>query len=134
MADGGVCVLSIPAAPYRGPSAPYERACQIAHYFSRHKSKSKLLLLDANADIGSEGALFKKVWRERYAGIIEYRPGFNTTDVDVGANTVIPLGIGRQGQGRRAERSAATARGSHCRTNGTGQRRQALVRSRLADV
>jgi NADPH-dependent 2,4-dienoyl-CoA reductase/sulfur reductase-like enzyme len=89
MPDGGVYVLTIPAAPYRGPVAPYERACQIAHYFRRHKPKSKVLLLDANADVVSESALFKQAWRERYAGIIEYRPGFNTADVDVGANAVI---------------------------------------------
>jgi sulfide dehydrogenase [flavocytochrome c] flavoprotein subunit len=89
MPDGGVYALSIPTAPYRCPPGPYERACQIAHYFSRHKPKSKVLVLDANADVVSKGPLFKKVWRERYAGIIDYRPNFETVDVDVGSNTVV---------------------------------------------
>lgn len=37
----------------------------------------------------SKGPLFKKVWKERYAGIIEYRPSFKTVDVDVAARTAI---------------------------------------------
>ena len=89
MHDGGVFVLSVPPAPYRCPPGPYERVCQVAHYFSRHKPKSKVLLLDANEDVVSKGPLFKKVWKERYAGIIEYRPSFKTIDVDVAARTAI---------------------------------------------
>ncbi|HEV7816148.1 MAG TPA: FAD/NAD(P)-binding oxidoreductase, partial [Janthinobacterium sp.] len=60
MPDGGVYALSIPPAPYRCPPGPYERACQVAFYFSRHKPKSKVLILDANDDVVSKGALFKK--------------------------------------------------------------------------
>ena len=37
MRDGGVFVLSIPRAPYRCPPGPYERACQVASYFSKAK-------------------------------------------------------------------------------------------------
>ena len=48
----------------------------MAHYFSRHKPKSRVLLLDANPDVVSKGALFKRIWQERYGGIVEYRPGF----------------------------------------------------------
>jgi NADPH-dependent 2,4-dienoyl-CoA reductase/sulfur reductase-like enzyme len=89
MPDGGTFVMSIPQAPYRCPPGPYERACQVAYYFSHAKPKSRILILDANDDVTSKGPLFKKVWAERYKGIIEYRPGFNAADVDASSNTVI---------------------------------------------
>lgn len=89
MPDGGTFVMSIPQAPYRCPPGPYERACQVAHYFGRAKPKSRILVLDANDDVTSKGPLFKKAWAERYKGIIEYRPGFNAADVDALSNTVI---------------------------------------------
>lgn len=89
MPDGGVYALTVPPAPYRCPPGPYERACQVAHYFSRHKPKSKVLLLDANDDVVSKGPLFKKVWKERYGGIIEYRPGFKTVDIDPASKTAV---------------------------------------------
>ncbi|HEY0587938.1 MAG TPA: NAD(P)/FAD-dependent oxidoreductase [Pseudoduganella sp.] len=89
MHDGGVFAMTVPPAPYRCPPGPYERVCQVAHYFSQHKPKSKVLLLDANEDVVSKGPLFKKVWKERYANIIEYRPSFKTVDVDVAARTAV---------------------------------------------
>ncbi len=78
MPDGGTFVMTIPPAPYRCPPGPYERACQVAHYFSRAKPRAKILILDANDDVVSKGALFKRIWAERYPGMIEYRPRFNT--------------------------------------------------------
>ncbi len=78
MPDGGTFVLSIPPAPYRCPPGPYERACQVAHYFSRAKPRSKVLILDANDDVVSKAALFKRIWAQRYPGMIEYRPQFKT--------------------------------------------------------
>ncbi|MET0855647.1 MAG: FCSD flavin-binding domain-containing protein [Telluria sp.] len=89
MPDGGTFALTIPPAPYRCPPGPYERACQVAHYFSRAKPKSKVLILDANEDVVSKGALFKKIWAARFAGIVDYRPGFHTVDVDAAARTAI---------------------------------------------
>ncbi|AXA93514.1 NAD(P)/FAD-dependent oxidoreductase [Massilia sp. YMA4] len=89
MPDGGVYALAVPPAPFRCPPGPYERACQVAFYFSRHKPRSKVLLLDANEDVVSKGPLFKRIWRERYKDIIEYRPGFHTVDVDVAARTAV---------------------------------------------
>jgi sulfide dehydrogenase [flavocytochrome c] flavoprotein subunit len=89
MPDGGVYAMTIPPAPYRCPPGPYERASQIAFYFSRYKPKSKVLILDANEDVVSKGALFKKVWKERYAGIIDYRPSFRAADVDAASRTVV---------------------------------------------
>ena len=74
MPDGGVFVISVPAAPYRCPPAPYERACLVANYFKRAKPKSKIILLDGNPDIASKKALFQSAWNELYAGMIDYRP------------------------------------------------------------
>ena len=88
MPDGGVFAMTIPLAPYRCPPGPYERACQVAEYFSKAKPKSKVLILDANEDVTSKGALFKKAWTERYKGIIEYRNKHNVTDVDVATKTL----------------------------------------------
>lgn len=73
MPDGGVYAITIPEAPFRCPPGPYERACQVAWYLKNFKPKSKVLVLDANQDIVSKPALFKKVWEEQYKGIIEYR-------------------------------------------------------------
>lgn len=88
MPDGGVFAMSIPLAPYRCPPGPYERACQVADYFSKAKPKSKVLILDANDDVTSKGPLFKKAWTERYKGIVEYRNKHNLSDVDVATNTL----------------------------------------------
>jgi sulfide dehydrogenase [flavocytochrome c] flavoprotein chain len=82
MPDGGVFAMTVPLSPYRCPPGPYERACQVAHYFSKAKPRSKVLILDANDDVVSKGALFKKAWAERYAKIIEYRPKHTLADVD----------------------------------------------------
>ena len=88
MPDGGVFAIAIPLAPYRCPPGPYERACQVAHYFSQAKPKSKVLILDANEDVTSKGPLFKKAWADRYAGIVEYRPRHTTVDVDAATRTL----------------------------------------------
>lgn len=73
MPDGGVYAITIPEAPFRCPPGPYERACQVAWYFKNLKPKSKVLVLDANQDIVSKPALFKKAWDDQYKTIIEYR-------------------------------------------------------------
>jgi sulfide dehydrogenase [flavocytochrome c] flavoprotein chain len=88
MPDGGTFAITIPLAPYRCPPGPYERACQVASYFKAAKPKSKVLILDANPDVTSKPALFKKVWAEQYAGMVEYRNQHNATAVDARTNTV----------------------------------------------
>ena len=88
MRDGGVFAISIPEAPYRCPPGPYERACQVANYLKQYKPKSKVLILDANEDVTSKGALFKKVWAEQYSGLIEYRPRNNVVAVDAQTKTL----------------------------------------------
>ncbi|MCX2864035.1 NAD(P)/FAD-dependent oxidoreductase [Paucibacter sp. PLA-PC-4] len=88
MPDGGVYAITIPEAPYRCPPGPYERASVIAGYFKQAKPRSKVLILDANQDVTSKGALFKKVWAEQYKGIIEYRPQHKAVAVDARSKTV----------------------------------------------
>ena len=88
MPDGGVFVMNVPRAPYRCPPGPYERACQVASYLKTHKAKSKIIVLDANAEIISKKGLFTKVWAEMYAGMVDYRPNNNIESVDVKTKTV----------------------------------------------
>ncbi|MEY4283645.1 MAG: Sulfide dehydrogenase [flavocytochrome c] flavoprotein chain precursor [Pseudomonadota bacterium] len=88
MPNGGVFAMSIPAAPYRCPPGPYERACQVASYFKTHKPKSKILILDENADITSKAGLFRKAWADHYAGMIDYRPNHKVMDVDANTRTL----------------------------------------------
>lgn len=88
MPDGGVYALTIPEAPYRCPPGPYERACQVASYFKAAKPRSKVLVLDANQDVTSKGPLFKKVWAEQFAGIVEYRPQHKAVAVDARAGVI----------------------------------------------
>jgi sulfite dehydrogenase len=74
MPDGGVFAMFIPKAPYRCPPGPYERACVVASYLKTAKPKSKVLVLDGNPEIQSKKALFEKAFKDRYAGMLEYRP------------------------------------------------------------
>ncbi len=83
MRDGGVYAIQIPKAPYRCPPGPYERACQVAHYFKTAKPKSKVLILDANEDVQSKKGLFMAAWNGPYKGMVEYRPNSELLDVDV---------------------------------------------------
>jgi NADPH-dependent 2,4-dienoyl-CoA reductase/sulfur reductase-like enzyme len=82
MRDGGTCAITIPEAPYRCPPGPYERASVIAAYFKKAKPKSKVLILDANPDVTSKPALFKKAWADLYGGMVEYRPQHKVMSVD----------------------------------------------------
>jgi len=96
--DGGVYVQTIPKAPYRCPPGPYERVSQIAHYFKTQKPKSKIIVLDANDQIISKGKLFKGVWDDDYAGIIEYRSNWNVTEIDA-ATKIVTNEIGDKERG-----------------------------------
>lgn len=88
MPDGGVYAITVPEQPYRCPPGPYERACQVAWYFKNAKPRSKVLVLDANPDVTSKGALFKKVWAEQYPGIVEFRPQHKVLAVDPRAGLI----------------------------------------------
>jgi sulfide dehydrogenase [flavocytochrome c] flavoprotein chain len=89
MEDGGVVVISVPAAPYRCPPAPYERASQIAWYLKAKKPRSKVLLLDSK-DSFSQQRLFQAAWTKLYPDMIEWMPlsqGGNVTSVDPSTRT-----------------------------------------------
>ncbi|MFN3239047.1 MAG: FCSD flavin-binding domain-containing protein [Pseudomonadales bacterium] len=76
MPDNGLVVISVPAAPFRCPPGPYERASLIANYLQKAKPRAKLILLDSNSKF-SKQPLFEKIWAEQYAGIVERRDPFN---------------------------------------------------------
>ena len=65
MKNGETAIITVPPKPFRCPTAPYERASQIAYYFKHHKPKSKVLILDANATF-SKQALFFEAWQKLY--------------------------------------------------------------------
>jgi NADPH-dependent 2,4-dienoyl-CoA reductase/sulfur reductase-like enzyme len=88
MPDGGVFAITIPEQPYRCLPGPYERACQVAWYLKQAKPRSKVLVLDANPDVVSKGALFKRVWAEQYPGMVEYRPQHTVAAVDARAGVI----------------------------------------------
>ena len=88
MPDGGVFAITIPEAPYRCPPGPYERASQVASYFKQAKPRAKVLILDANPEVTSKPALFKKFWAEHYGGMLEYRPNHKVVAVDAASSSV----------------------------------------------
>jgi NADPH-dependent 2,4-dienoyl-CoA reductase/sulfur reductase-like enzyme len=71
MEDGGTVVMSAPAAPFRCPPGPYERASLIAHYLKTQKPRSKLIVLDAK-DTFSKKPLFLEAWEEHYPDHLEW--------------------------------------------------------------
>lgn len=97
MPDGGVFAVTIPEAPFRCPPAPYERACQAAAWLKRHKPRAKVLIFDANDQVLAEAEQFHEVWRTQLAGIVEYHPQFNCTDVAVdGAKQMARFELGEE--------------------------------------
>lgn len=73
MPQGGRVAIVAPAAPYRCPPGPYERASLIAHYLSQHNPTAKILILDAKESF-SKMPLFQQAWERLYPGMIEWRP------------------------------------------------------------
>lgn len=71
MDDGGVVAISVPAGLMRCPPAPYERASLVAHYLSRHKPRSKILIFDSNNHFPRQD-VFSAAWQRLYPGMIEW--------------------------------------------------------------
>jgi len=69
--DGAIVIITVPTAPFSGPSAPYERASLIANYLSINKPRCKVLILDGNADFLNRKQ-FSKGWELLYPGMIEW--------------------------------------------------------------
>ena len=81
MVDGDTFTMTIPAAPYRCPPGPYERACVVADYLKNVKgfNNCKVNVLDANANITVEADTFGAKFAE-YG--VEYTPSTTVTAVD----------------------------------------------------
>lgn len=91
MEDGGTVAIAVPANPYRCPPGPYERASLIAHYLSKEKPRSKVLILDAK-DQFSKRSLFEEAWSTLYPGMIEWVPlsaGGTVTGVEPDSMTLV---------------------------------------------
>ncbi len=82
MADGGTVVMSIPADPFSGQLAAYERICIIAHYLKTRKPKSKLIVLDANTGFAMQ-EIFCAAFKSYYTGVLEFVPSTPTASFDV---------------------------------------------------
>lgn len=76
MEDGGTVVMFAPAAPFRCPPGPYERASLIANYLKTEKPASKLIILDSK-DTFSKMPLFQEAWAEHYPDHLEWRGASN---------------------------------------------------------
>jgi NADPH-dependent 2,4-dienoyl-CoA reductase/sulfur reductase-like enzyme len=83
MPAGGTFVMTIPAAPYRCPPGPYERACVVADYLKKNKPGSKVIVLDANPFIQAERVGFERAFSVTHAGVIDYRPSQTVAGVTV---------------------------------------------------
>lgn len=76
--EGGELVMTIPAAPLRCPPAPYERAVLLADAIRRRGLKARLTLLDAGGGLPR----FNRLFRERWAGVIDHRLHVQLHQVD----------------------------------------------------
>ncbi|WMP18738.1 FAD/NAD(P)-binding oxidoreductase [Thiothrix lacustris] len=79
MPTGGTFVMTIPAAPYRCPPGPYERACVVADWLRTNKPGSKVVVLDANPAITVEATTFGNAFA---AYGVEYIPNAVLQSVD----------------------------------------------------
>ncbi len=76
MPDDGLVIISVPAAPYRCPPGPYERASLMASYFKLAKPEARIVILDSN-DRFSKQTLFQQAWRELYGETICWQSASN---------------------------------------------------------
>lgn len=89
MRRGDTFVMTIPAAPYRCPPGPYERACVVADWLQRNRGGGRVVVLDANPGITAERHTFETAFRERYGNIIEYVPNAEVEFIDRASRTVV---------------------------------------------
>lgn len=79
MPAGGTLVMTIPAAPYRCPPGPYERACVLADWLRTNKPGARVVVLDANPDFVIEKAIFSAAFAQ-YG--VQYVPNATLQRVD----------------------------------------------------
>lgn len=82
MPDGGVYALTIPLSPYRCPPGPYERACLLADWLKVNKPRSKLLVLEADADIVAAKDNCMNAFLGLHGGVIEYHNNAEVLQAD----------------------------------------------------
>lgn len=88
MPAGGTFVMTIPAAPYRCPPGPYERASVIAAWLTANKPGSKVVVLDANPKILAEPVAFTESFTVIHKGTVEYVPNAVIDHIDPATKTV----------------------------------------------
>lgn len=82
MANGDDVVITIPKAPYRCPPGPYERACVVADWLRANKPASRVIVLDANADILVERDNFYAAFKGAHGYTVDYRSGCKNLRID----------------------------------------------------
>lgn len=82
MRSGGTFVMTIPAAPFRCPPGPYERAALVADWLKVNKPGSKVIVLDANPKIVAEPVAFTEAFATIHKGIVEYLPNAVLDHID----------------------------------------------------
>ncbi len=88
MPNGGVFAMTIPAAPYRCPPGPYERACVVADWLKKNRPGSKVLVLDANPGIQAEVNTFTTAFTSTHKGVIEYHSGVTIASVNAATGDI----------------------------------------------
>ncbi len=78
---GNTVIMTIPAAPYRCPPGPYERACLLADNVQR-AGGGRVIVLDANDHIQAERETFERAFSELYGDTLEYYPAAQLEAVD----------------------------------------------------
>ncbi len=88
MVDGDTFVMTIPAAPYRCPPGPYERACVVADLLKRTgRSNCRVVILDENANIQAESGTFQNAFDFVHAGVIVYNR--SVSNIQINPNTKV---------------------------------------------
>ena len=86
MVDGDTFIMTSPAAPYRCPPGPYERACVVAdHLKNTGRPNCTVNVLDANSGITVEADTFGAKFAEY--GVV-YKASTTVTAVDDNTNTL----------------------------------------------
>ncbi|HHC72454.1 MAG TPA: cytochrome C [Thiotrichales bacterium] len=93
MPDGGTFIIVPPNNPFRCPPGPAERISMVAHYFKKHKPKSKIIALDPKGKFSKQG-LFIEGWKKLYgygtdASMIDYHQNVEIEEIDPKTKTVV---------------------------------------------
>ncbi|MBQ0932674.1 FAD-dependent oxidoreductase [Ideonella alba] len=88
MPAGGTFVMSIPAAPYRCPPGPYERACLVADALKARGPGARVIVLDHNPVIQAEVETFTRAFSVVHGGVIDYQAGISGLQIDAATRQV----------------------------------------------